>query len=303
MSKARIYEIAKELNVDSKLIVEKLKEMHIDVKNHMSSITEEESAKVKQAFQKSAAPKQQVKDTGDLAKKERQVRSNEERPKREQGNQNRNNSYRENGKKDMTQKSGQKQQNTQVKSSGSEGRETRPNKEQRDIKDNHNRSNREAGNNRDNNKDNRNRDNRSNQEHKGDFKSQNRKNGQDANQNNRNNGMGNSGKKNNRDGGKDGGFRKNRQDSASNRKVGANANRAIPSAPVRQQPSKVKQAAKIITSIFPRMLWKNAIRNGTVIKVQKPDPNSLPVPNAMKIAISKAKPVKIIRVRAKTIKT
>ena len=60
--------------------------------------------------------------------------------------------------------------------------------------------------------------------------------------------MNGSGKKNNRDGGKDGGkdggFRKNHQDSASNRKVGANANRAIPSAPVRQQPSKAKQAAK-----------------------------------------------------------
>ena len=29
MSKARVYEIAKELNVDSKLIVEKLKEMNL----------------------------------------------------------------------------------------------------------------------------------------------------------------------------------------------------------------------------------------------------------------------------------
>lgn len=246
MSKARIYEIAKELNVDSKLIVEKLKEMHVDVKNHMSSITEEESARVRQAFQKTAAPKQQEKGAGESAKKERQARPNEERPKREPGNQNRNNSYRENGKKDMTQKSGQKQQNTQARPSGSENRDARPNKEQRDGKDSHNRSNsnREAGNNRDNNKENRNRDNRSSQEHKGDFKGQNRRNGQDANQNNRNNGMNGSGKKNNRDGGKDGGFRKNHQDSASNRKVGANANRAIPSAPVRQQPSKAKQAAK-----------------------------------------------------------
>ena len=45
MGKSRIYEIAKELNIDSKLIVEKLKEMNVDVKNHMSSITEEESMK------------------------------------------------------------------------------------------------------------------------------------------------------------------------------------------------------------------------------------------------------------------
>ena len=249
MSKARIYEIAKELNVDSKLIVEKLKEMHVDVKNHMSSITEEESARVKQAFQKPAAPKQQEKGAADSAKKDRQARPNEERQKKEPGNQNRNNSYRENGKKDMTQKSGQKQQNNQARPSGNESRDGRPNKEQRDTKDNHNRnnSNREASNGRDYNKENRNRDNRSNQDHKGDFKGQNRKNSQDAGQN-KNNGMNGNGKKNNRDGGKDGGkdgnFRKNHQDSASNRKVGANANRAIPSAPVRQQPSKAKQAAK-----------------------------------------------------------
>ena len=50
MSKSRIYEIAKELNVDSKLIVEKLKEMNVEVKNHMSSITEEDAAKVDGLF-------------------------------------------------------------------------------------------------------------------------------------------------------------------------------------------------------------------------------------------------------------
>jgi translation initiation factor IF-2 len=54
MSKSRVYEIAKELNVDSKLIIEKLEAMDVDVKNHMSSITEAEAAKVKQAFQKPA---------------------------------------------------------------------------------------------------------------------------------------------------------------------------------------------------------------------------------------------------------
>ena len=59
MSKSRIYEIAKELNVDSKLIVEKLKEMNVEVKNHMSSITEEDAAKVRRTFQKQESPKSQ----------------------------------------------------------------------------------------------------------------------------------------------------------------------------------------------------------------------------------------------------
>ena len=46
MSKARVYEIAKELNVDSKLVIEKLKGMNVEVKNHMSSVSEEDTAKV-----------------------------------------------------------------------------------------------------------------------------------------------------------------------------------------------------------------------------------------------------------------
>lgn len=56
MGKARIYELAKELNVDSKIIIDKLKEMNVDVKNHMSSISEEVSEKVKSALHKKTAP-------------------------------------------------------------------------------------------------------------------------------------------------------------------------------------------------------------------------------------------------------
>ena len=121
MSKSRVYEIAKELNVDSKLIIEKLKAMDVDVKNHMSSITEAEAAKVKQAFQK-PAPKQPEK-----PKMEAKPEAVKEQPKTDgaaqAGAQNRNNSYRENGKRDMTQKSGQKPQNNQSRPAGGENRE------------------------------------------------------------------------------------------------------------------------------------------------------------------------------------
>lgn len=250
MGKSRIYEIAKELNVDSKLIIEKLKDMKVEVKNHMSSITEEESNQIRQAFQKPAAPKQQ------------------DKMKANTGNQSRNNSHRENEKNNMSQKTGQKQPNSQSKPSGNDNREPRQNREQRDNRenkdnrnnnmnrDNRNYNNRDNNNRDNNNRDNNNRDNRENRdnrdnrfnkENRGDFKGQNRKGPSGNGQQNRNNGD-NAGRKPNRDNNnRDGGFRKNnnnQQDTVSNRRVGVNANRATPSAPVRPQTSKVTQVAK-----------------------------------------------------------
>lgn len=253
MGKSRIYEIAKELNVDSKLIVEKLKEMHIDVKNHMSSITEEESNQVRQAFHKSAVPKQQEK-----------MKTNTE-------NDSRNNSHRENEKNNMSQKTGQKQSNNQSKPTGSENREARQNREQRenrsntvsrdnrnehrdtrnDNKNDNRNMNRENRENRDNRDGRDNRENRFNKENRGDFKGQNRKGSGSNTQQSKNNGDAAGRKQNrdnrdNRDNNRDGGFRKNnnQQDTVSNRRVGVNANRATPSAPVRQKPSKIAQVAK-----------------------------------------------------------
>src|SRR5690554_1230875 len=40
--KTRIYELAKELNTTSKRLIEKLKEINVDIKNHMSFLNEEQ---------------------------------------------------------------------------------------------------------------------------------------------------------------------------------------------------------------------------------------------------------------------
>lgn len=50
MSKIRVYELAKQIEKDSAEIVSKLKELGIDVKNHMSSISDEDANKVKNVF-------------------------------------------------------------------------------------------------------------------------------------------------------------------------------------------------------------------------------------------------------------
>ncbi|WP_182199197.1 translation initiation factor IF-2 [Paraliobacillus salinarum] len=50
MSKIRIYEYAKEKNVASKEVINKLKEMNVDVTNHMSTITSDTKSKLDELF-------------------------------------------------------------------------------------------------------------------------------------------------------------------------------------------------------------------------------------------------------------
>ena len=50
MEKTRIYELAKELNVDNKVLLNKLDEMQVPYKNHMSSVTSDVAEKVKKYF-------------------------------------------------------------------------------------------------------------------------------------------------------------------------------------------------------------------------------------------------------------
>src|SRR3954467_1226565 len=60
MSKIRVYEYAKKHNISSKEIITKLKEMNIEVSNHMATIEDAEVKKLDAAFNKkeSSAPQQ-----------------------------------------------------------------------------------------------------------------------------------------------------------------------------------------------------------------------------------------------------
>ena len=50
MAKIRVYELAKSLNKDSKEIIEILKKNGVEIKNHMSSVSDEEAEKVRARF-------------------------------------------------------------------------------------------------------------------------------------------------------------------------------------------------------------------------------------------------------------
>lgn len=56
MSKKRIYELAKELNVSSKEVIAAAKKKGIEVGNHMSTIGENEERQVRAAFAPKKAP-------------------------------------------------------------------------------------------------------------------------------------------------------------------------------------------------------------------------------------------------------
>ncbi|MGD8714458.1 MAG: translation initiation factor IF-2 N-terminal domain-containing protein, partial [Desulfobacterales bacterium] len=50
MAKTRIYELARDLNMTNKLLLDKLNALDISVKNHMSSLDDDTVAKVKVAI-------------------------------------------------------------------------------------------------------------------------------------------------------------------------------------------------------------------------------------------------------------
>ena len=52
MAKIKIYEIAKELNVDNKSIIDAANKIGLAVKSHLSAIEEDEAKKIRDTFTK-----------------------------------------------------------------------------------------------------------------------------------------------------------------------------------------------------------------------------------------------------------
>ncbi len=178
MSKARVYEIAKELNVDNKLVIEKLKELNVEVKSHMSSVSEEDSAKVKQAFRKpekkvekkpeKPAEKKPADKSADRKPEQGKapVKENvrEDRPRKDFNGQNRNQNYtrennREHGNRDMQQRNGQRPQGNQAKPFVQDRNGERNDNRNNDNRNNDNRFNKDRNDNRNGENRNYNRDN------------------------------------------------------------------------------------------------------------------------------------------------
>ena len=58
MSKIRVYQLAKELNVDNKVLISKLSDLGISTNSHMSTLEEEEAALVMELIKEEAKAKE-----------------------------------------------------------------------------------------------------------------------------------------------------------------------------------------------------------------------------------------------------
>src|SRR5699024_9291527 len=65
MTKMRIYEYAKQQEIPNKKVIETLKELNIDVKNHMSTISTEEQQQLNQHFQLEGTSKEPTEKSND----------------------------------------------------------------------------------------------------------------------------------------------------------------------------------------------------------------------------------------------
>ena len=103
MTKTRIYELAKELGIDNKAVVNKAKELGFDVKNHMSSLEDSQVNQIKGSFRSSAPAKKQEKPAKKSSKIKisvTSIRKNEKKHEENNGNRNnrRNNQHRANNR-------------------------------------------------------------------------------------------------------------------------------------------------------------------------------------------------------------
>lgn len=96
MAKKRIYEIAKEVGVDNKVVVQKAKDLGLDVKNHMSSVDDSQVAKLKNSFQNTAPAAKSSNKKNKIKISVSSIRKNE---KKQEDNNSSKNSKRRNNKR------------------------------------------------------------------------------------------------------------------------------------------------------------------------------------------------------------
>ena len=91
MAKTRIYELAKELGIDNKTVVNKAKDLGLDVKNHMSSLEDSQVNQLKDSFRSSAPAQKQEKPAKRSSKIKisvTSIRKNEKKHEENKGNKN-----------------------------------------------------------------------------------------------------------------------------------------------------------------------------------------------------------------------
>ncbi len=87
MAKIRIYELAKQLGVANKELVEKINSIGIEAKSHMGMLTEEDAEKVRALYQPKEAPKKEVPQKEAPKQEPKKEAPKQEQPKKDAGKQ------------------------------------------------------------------------------------------------------------------------------------------------------------------------------------------------------------------------
>ena len=109
MSKKRIYEYAKELNVKSKEIIDELKSMNVEVSNHMQALEEEQIKALDKKFKAS-----QAKDTNKQNTQNNHQKSNNKQNSNDKEKQQRKNNSKSTKKKEQNNKGKQQNKNNKT---------------------------------------------------------------------------------------------------------------------------------------------------------------------------------------------
>jgi len=129
MSKKRVYEFAKELNVESKEVLEKAKKLGIEYGSHMSSMTNDEMNRVKQSLRK---PTQEKPKQGTPKRKEEAAKKDHNKQKQ----QNRNKEEKSNNQNKQDKQKQQNKQNKQNQKNNQKNNNPQNNKKQNNKKQN-----------------------------------------------------------------------------------------------------------------------------------------------------------------------
>ena len=103
MSKKRVYEFARELDVESKEVLDRSQELGMKIKSHMSSITEDEMQKIKNSFNKKDSSQKEKKEESQNKKasdhkNKKETKRNNNNNKQSKQNKNNNNKQKANKK-------------------------------------------------------------------------------------------------------------------------------------------------------------------------------------------------------------
>ena len=103
MSKQRIYEYAKELNLKSKDVIDELKKMNVEVSNHMQALEDDQIAQLNKKFKPSTQSNNKAnasKADKPAQNNQKQQQKNNQKPNKNKKQQNKKNNGKQNKKRE-----------------------------------------------------------------------------------------------------------------------------------------------------------------------------------------------------------